>query len=521
MGTLLNKPNSRKEIINGNIKNFLERSNIMYAPLYEGAPTFVTYFSIDNINTTVDQNLEGVIENLGEESPIKFKKINDLAIYGFDSSSLNTELTELGAENTYESEAVILPNTVVPKPGDFFCISYDNSKFLFQIKEITIDKLNSYKFYKVSFRLRNSKLEIIEKQISGEYDTIYESLGTNNKVVLEKSNSIILKNIKVVLKELQLKYIDLFYKEKFELLCTPITSVNKDQISEYLYSSYLVKFINNSSLLKIEHPFFQSVFITDCMNMDRNFSFITSYEKSLYHAIEEMSFNKLRNLSYAPVIIDNKSFPAYESYEKFYDTIGIDSINEVLVDSIISLIEPSPGLSHFIESNTLFEDDYYYFYENVIIKFLNKQLIFDNHLVNKIQKYGVELASETYERNSIRALKGFFYAPIMMYILGLFKKNINEATIENGHFWYNRDKLISDSVLINENAISEYNETSTLVDLGDLQIIPGSEELIMNDSTLYSCKNDYFVKNESNIVINRPIQFILGKNLILKYYKNV
>jgi len=518
MGTLLKKTNKRKELLEHHIDTFVKRSNLMYTPLFEGSPTFVTYYSIDNINTTVDQNLEGVIENLGEESPIQYQKIEDFVLYGMDPSNLALEISEMGARSTYEGEATILPNTVIPKPNDYFILNYDKSKYVFQLTAVTPDKLHNYKFYKIEYKLRTNTVEEIEKQVQNEYVTLYDSLGTNNKVIVEKSNAIILKELDIVIRELQSKYIKLFYLKKFEVLAVRGSGLFEDS---HLYSSHIVKFVRDNALLKIKDPYFESIFITDPLELETDFDFSKEYDESIYNSIMQMNKYIVNKISFMQTRIDDVRFPANNFYEQFYDTVLFDE-NFIAADELFKIVNLSPDFRNKILNYELYEDNLEYFYENLIILFLNKELIFNMELIKKIEDYNIYLKTFTDNKSfQYKALKGFFYVPIMLYLLVLYSKNLLESNISKNFIHYN-SKVISynEMEISSDKIISGDDDNLVELIINDLDFIKGNELLLFNDNILKSYKGQYYFKNNGNIVIkNIPFSLISSGILKLKFYK--
>jgi len=515
MGTILKDKHNRKEILEGHVKDFLNRSNLKYTPLFEGAPTFVTYYSLDNIKSTVDQNLEGVIENLGSESPLKFEKIENFVIYGLDASSLGSELSEYGMDQTYESEATIIPNTIVPKPGDFFSIGYDERNYIFEVMEVTPDKLHNHKFFKISFLLRPEDVLNLEKQVSGNFDTVYESLGTSNRVILEKSSSLIYQYSLKLLRTLQEKYIKLFYKEKLELICSKISGIESDS---YLNCSLVNKFIRDNELLKLKSPYFESIFIMDNLKLDVDFSFLDEYSKSIYNAVMEMDHEDLKTATYIKSHTTDERFSAFDFYEKVYDTI---LLQDGLIDSdnLFDKIELSSEFSDKIINNELYQDSKEYFYENIIIRFINKELIFNITLLEDIEKYGIN--TFPYSNNGLlyNSLKSYLYIPVILYIIKLYQKNLLESHVNKKFIHYSKSNISLKEIEIEDKDIvggKKKNETE--IKIKDIYL-RNSECIFINDKRLYSFKNHYFIKDNGNIVINIPYHEIDGKIKITYYFK--
>jgi len=118
-------------------------------------PTRVVYYTQNIEKSTLDEasGLNG--SNIGNDSPFKFNKIKDFIIYGIDSISTEYDVGDSGVEaGAIAGDAIILPNTITPRPGDYFKINYLKEKNLFKINGVTPDTLDSgANIYKVEYSI--------------------------------------------------------------------------------------------------------------------------------------------------------------------------------------------------------------------------------------------------------------------------------------------------------------------------------------------------------------------------------
>ena len=146
-------------------------------------PTKVTYFAQDIEKSTLDE-ASGLYEsNMGDGSPFKFNKIKDFIMYGLDRIAADYDLNDNGIEsNPITGEAVILPNTITPRPGDYFHIGYIKEKNLFIVNSVSIDTLDSgANIYKIEYALcaENRSIESIEKQVDDSFNFVVNNSGTD------------------------------------------------------------------------------------------------------------------------------------------------------------------------------------------------------------------------------------------------------------------------------------------------------------------------------------------------------
>ena len=183
MGKIINE----QSFINQNIFQYEERLNSQFTRILATKPTYVTYFHINNISSTTDVGFENVERLVGVNSPIRFNEVKDFPIHGLERIGLDLEQTEYGLDVNYESDGVILPNTVQPFVDDLFIINYLNKPYLFRISNIKYDTIKSNNFYGITFYLLSTDHEMIDqvyKQISDKYTCDIMNVGTDRKSVV-------------------------------------------------------------------------------------------------------------------------------------------------------------------------------------------------------------------------------------------------------------------------------------------------------------------------------------------------
>ena len=112
----------------------------------DGTSVNVTLYHIDDKSSTYSEPFEDVESIIGENSPLRFNKITNFPLMGFDVVSLNLTDSELGIDTDYEGDAVTLPSTLVPKPNDIIVVPILKVLVLFRITSVNYTTLltNSY-----------------------------------------------------------------------------------------------------------------------------------------------------------------------------------------------------------------------------------------------------------------------------------------------------------------------------------------------------------------------------------------
>ena len=424
-----------KEIIKNNINDYLEKTTGFYSRFQQTPPTFVTYYSQDRLTSTYDVGLENVIEVVGRESPIKYNKITDFALYGIETGTLQTELGDFGMDTNFEGDALVLPNTIRPYPDDLFSIYYNGEEIMFRVTNVEIDKLSdsNAKYYRITYELAREKKDLISDQIQEDYEMFYENLGTEEAVVVKKSSARLIKNIDILEERLIKFYGKAFYNERFGIISYRYHDRN-------LYNSYLIKFLADNELLERKHSYLSTIFIYDIFDDDAIFEEL--YERTLYWALENKDIDRLEVESFYTMVLDNPSTPFYGHYEKFYKckyesreflpsgmTEVIRPHMDLLIENIrnneLFMIPHVPSIKHLNDINEEINEDEItliehpdYVYENIIIKYMNNDLILDDNFINYLTKI-----------NFRPFLKEFLLVPCILFILKDFKNSLLVGTI--------------------------------------------------------------------------------------------
>lgn len=386
-----------KDVIEKYINNFTSTTKD-FSRFIEGSPNFVTYYSKDIMNSMEDQTLQGVMEVIGVESPIKFNKIENFPIYNMEQIDPNLEYdTENGLDTSVESTAIVLPNTLKPLPNDYFLVNYLNKDYLFRISNVETSSIDNKVFYRITYILSGDNLGILEeRQLTEEYKVVYENIGKEAKSILKTTDFLLLGKIDDAFNILSKQYTKLFYNKFYN------TFLFKNQ----LYDNMLMKFIQSNNLFINSKTFLKNIKIEPLLNesMDEFFA----YDNSIYSAIEEKSTDNLENLNYTlEEINDSKSI--FNLYKNKYNILHI-SYSESDSSDLLPLF--TSDFIKRIKTNEPYADDNYKI-NNFIINFLNNALVEEEEIVNFITK---EKIKET--------LDNYMIIPCILFILKEIKNTI-------------------------------------------------------------------------------------------------
>lgn len=242
------------EFINENVALLKDRQGSMYSIFLESKPTFTTYYHVNKIRSKTDRGLKMPEHLNGVLSPIRYNRLLNFPLYGIEQIQLQLDEEDEGLTSDYQSEAIILPNTIHPSVDDYFIINYLEKKYMFRITKYEYDTIKSNNYYKVEFSLQSVDVSFfndIERQVVKTYYTQFENIGTDDKVFLTAEGVALGDKIKTLYDSISKNYLDLFYeptKEPYNTLLYMQPSEDYDGDFDWLFDQNLVHFCNKNAL---------------------------------------------------------------------------------------------------------------------------------------------------------------------------------------------------------------------------------------------------------------------------------
>lgn len=323
--------------------------------------TIVDYYNINISKSTLDEASKLAYAPLGSNSPLRFNKIVDAYLFGIDKIMVNLNNDEYGLEaDSIEGEAIVLPNTFIPYPDDYFSIKYLYKKVLFRVLEVTIDTLESgANFYKINYKLDQVDETIIDGQVVEEFKMIVNNIGTNyNTIIRSKEYDLIekMEDISSILKEY---FRNLFFSHKVQ---TFIYGKN----GYVFYDPFVIEFIIRNGLLDGNDVY---DYVSHQTFVNKTFSI--DYNRTFFKALEErdkVDIEKCRIFANAEAINDTMSLMYYriENYFKV-NYITTDNKEYKYMMEIFSI-----DLIDRIKSNNYYDKDGDNKIYNIIIGFFNE-----------------------------------------------------------------------------------------------------------------------------------------------------
>lgn len=427
-----------------------------------GTPILVTYYHIDNTTSTANPGDGTVDKLLGDESPIRYNKIDNFPVVGLREILPSKDEIDGGlVDMSFDGEVIIFPNTIDPTPYDFMVYTFPTGESItFAITDVEMGSVKSNSYYKVSIVLKdindNDTIDKLDKQVSDTYVTELDNVGTQDKCIIQSTKYEKIASIIKIMEYICEQYVDIFYNRRYNAL------IHRHKDFKYVtYDPYLTKFVIDNKILDL-----QSTYFINLVQYDTRFEVSRMYNKTIYHNMELCDKTKVPYIMKAPIIFSESVTNPFNYYgeeigysldlsvtedntlsDRFYyvpknlierirgnniimsgDTISNDK-NRVIskedgfnitVDNIIENV--SVGEDAVVEEETPLEspnavifdmDDntYSHLYWNLIITYLNKDKPFrllEDSNVTLDDLVRIEL-NDDYET--------FMYTPMILFIL--------------------------------------------------------------------------------------------------------
>lgn len=366
-----------KNTINNLIKaqtNKLDNPYYMYS---DQKGTVVNYYAQNIEKSTLDQAAKIEYSKLGGNSPLKYNLINDFVLYGIDRIVMSLNSGEWGLEaDPIEGEAIVLPNTIYPKTGDYFVIPYIKEDVLFYVNDCNFDTLDTgANIYKISYKLeysRAQKVEELNKQVVKTYNYIVSSVGTDYKTIIESSDFDVISNLED-LKETLIGYFkDLFFDDDVQTFIYCYNCSN-------FYDPYSIEFMIRNNIFNNTDKY---TYVTHQAINKKTFNIC--YDRSFFKSLDEHTVGEVNGMVNAncTVIEDTNTLFGVRYYKYF----SVDYFSDFIFGNMTPII-PGDVIGH-IQSNELYANDDKLSIFNAWIKYQNNETGYiDGDIMSNLKSY--------------------------------------------------------------------------------------------------------------------------------------
>jgi hypothetical protein len=351
-----------KLLVNNNIFKYEDKLNSAFTRFLETTPTYVTYYNINTIESTVDLGFSNVDKILGPQSPLKYSEVKNFPIYGMEAIQLDIDEGEEGINGSFDGgELIILPDTITPYPDDFFILEHKGHQFLFRVTGVNYDTIKSNNFYKITFTIKYVEKEDSVKildQVTEKFTCLVGNIGTEDRCIIEDGVLELLNRMQYLYEDIVNRYKLFYYHKKYNVIL--FNDVSK---GIHIYDRYVNTFIQKHGLF-YDKETHRTVYLN---NEDDSCCYALEYDLSLFRAFE--SRKKLKRFPYNNFKLQGirNIYSVFMYYRAdVYSVRFKDGITEYFPKQILDAI-----VSGEIPENTSFEFDEA---DRLIVKYMNDQI---------------------------------------------------------------------------------------------------------------------------------------------------
>lgn len=252
--------------------------NNPYYKYSDKKPTPVKYWKQNLEKTTLDEASGLNYNHIGDQSPIKFNKINNFYLYGFESIALQLDVGDFGLENSpIEGTCIILPNTIIPTMGDYFQVDYIKEPLLFRVNGVNKDTLdNGNNIYQIDYALdKNASKTIaqLEEQTVKSYTCVIGNVGTDFNCIIEDSTYELIGKLETAMEDITAAY-QIFFDSKVQNFVYLYNGY-------HVYDPYLIEFMIRNKVLSYGSDY---IYVHQGCAQPNTFGW--EYTKTLYYLLE-------------------------------------------------------------------------------------------------------------------------------------------------------------------------------------------------------------------------------------------
>lgn len=351
----------------------LNAKNLLNNPYYlfnNSSQSVCNYYNINTTMTTLDESTRGNYGEISSDSPIRYNKINNFCIYGISKIEPSLETGEYGLESSdISGDAVILPNTIIPYPGDFFSLNQIDKPYLFKVTTVNPNTLDTgATMYRINYTLSSSDgIENIEPQVVKRYNFYIENYGSNFGCLIEESTASEIAELErytVVLKDY---YLQLFYDYKIQ----SFSYLRNGMIR--VYDPYLIEFIIKNKIMTGSTRYIhidQQIFLPATFGVD--------YDRTIFSALEDRDPHKHYCKFTGNLLLCTQKLSLLYAYPQDYYIMDYSHLNNKF--HIIDIFD-DPSFMDKVYNNELTNN----VLKNIIINYLNGINTIDETILSQLK----------------------------------------------------------------------------------------------------------------------------------------
>lgn len=293
MGKLVNIEEST--YVSGIIDQYAQNKVGQYSKYLNLTPTFVTYYSINQVQSRADTGTGSVVSERGYNSPLRFNKIKGLPVYNLPVLSPDIVYDETGMDIDLDlSDIVLLPNTVKPTVPDYMLVELpDSYKILFRVNNFKHNTIQSNDFTSISLDIKATGPDAdasIEPLVVKTFYTVFDNIGTEDKCFIEEEDIKTVNNLVKAINECIDTYNNLYWDHRAGayLLRSQIDS------TRVIYDVFLTRFIVETDIFPHPATTLTTLALLDYVPVGSDLL----YKRSLLYAIQKRTKKFLSDKMY-------------------------------------------------------------------------------------------------------------------------------------------------------------------------------------------------------------------------------
>ena len=424
-GKFLNTVSSYGQMIENASSIVKDRLDNPYYLFTDKKGSLCTYYNINTTMSTLDESTRGNYGEISPHDPVRFNKINKFMLYGISKIDPSLELNEMGLEGSdITGEAIVLPRTIIPYPGDRFYLQQLEKPYLFRVTSVNPNTLDTgVTLYRIAYTLETSDgIKNIEPQVVRVFTFNINTGGMGSDFGTNMTTSIIdddvynsIKDLESITTLLKDYYISLFYDSKVQTFTYPYNQLTKEwynnngeskpehivnlqnttevPFSFRVYDPYMIEFIMRNNILNGSSTY---IHISQVMYLPSTFAL--DYDRTIFSSIENNDINKHEGRNVGNLILCDQRLSILYAYPQDYYYMKYHDLN---VKFFFVSIFDDPGFINNIKNSKYTN----HIFKDLIIKYFNN-IDINNDDIEKIRHLD-------YMNN-----KEFFYGiPLAIYVL--------------------------------------------------------------------------------------------------------
>lgn len=271
---------NEESMLDNNVFKYEQRLSTTAARYVEGGAVLATFYNLNNEATTSDRGLNDIEQLLGSNSPLRYDKIENFPLYGFDPTTPeNVDDREI-EDIAITGECLVLPSTITPAQYSFFVVNHIHMVHLFQVVEVKYDNMRAEGYYQIRYRLESTSKESIrdiEHQTVNRFRCDLNAIGTTKNPIFKLEDYVRRTKIVKMMNEMISLYRGMFYNDRHNCFL-----YHDSQTGTRWFDLCANEFMARNSLQNIENS--SSIVMLHTKLEDPSFLF--NYNRSIYHWIE-------------------------------------------------------------------------------------------------------------------------------------------------------------------------------------------------------------------------------------------